>query len=71
MTCSDEELKARRIQAEGLGAHAGGVYASYRIGQEFVDLTLLTVRRGGCLYGPFTTVEEALNMLILLGGGPK
>ena len=71
MTCSDRELWQRADQARRLGAHAGGLFAYYRIRQGFVDLTLLTVRRGGCLYGPFTTVEEALNMLILLGGGPK
>lgn len=34
-----------------------------------IGLRTLTVYLGTEVHGPFTTVEEAVNMLILLGGG--
>ena len=73
MTCSDEEREVREIQAWELGLSVGADLAWFPgcIPYSYVCLSTLVVHVGGARHGPFTTMREAVNMLTLLGGGPK
>lgn len=73
MTCSYEEVLARRQQARGLGLFCSVDFAWFPDcgAHAIVHIPTLVVSIGVDSYGPFATIEEAVSMLILLGGGPK
>ena len=74
MTCTYKELNARRRQAYAKGMRIdirNGCVAHFLGDRRYLKLDTLTIHTFGVTYGPFTTMEEALNMLILLGGGPE
>ena len=74
MTCSDEELEARVVQAKARGLVRVLWTNLFRLPGSvcgLVWLDNLSIHVDGVAHGPFATVDEAVNMIILLGGGPK